>query len=86
MALLLTPSLIGPHACVAKNFAYQEMRFVLARLILAYDMALPKDFDIQGFRDGILNMRTTLLEKKLFVRVARRPGVDLDRAFAAAAA
>ncbi|TFK91279.1 cytochrome P450 [Polyporus arcularius HHB13444] len=75
----------GPHACVAKNFAYQEMRFVLARLILAYDMELPKDFDIQGFRDGILNMRTTLLEKKLFVRVTRRPGVDLDRAFAAVA-
>ncbi|TFK91285.1 cytochrome P450 [Polyporus arcularius HHB13444] len=75
----------GPHACVARNFAYQEMRFVLARLILAYDMKLPAEFDIQGFRDGILNMRTTLLEKKLVVRVTRRSGVDLDRAFAAAA-
>lgn len=74
-------SILGPHACVAKNFAFQEMRFVLARLILAYDMALPKGFDVKAFRDGILNMRTTLLEKKLYVHVARRDGIDLDRAF-----
>ncbi|KAI0788191.1 cytochrome P450 [Fomes fomentarius] len=71
----------GPHACVAKNFAYQAMRLVLARLIVAYDMSLPKGFDIKGFHDGILNMRTTILEKKLYVCVERRPGVDLDKAF-----
>ncbi|KAI0648784.1 cytochrome P450 [Trametes meyenii] len=68
----------GPHACIARNLAFQEMRYVLSRLVLAYDMALPKGFDTKAFRAGILNMRTTILEKKLTVRVERRPGVDLD--------
>lgn len=57
------------------------MRLVLARLIVAYEMSLPEGFDIKGFRDGILNMRTTILEKKLYVCVGRRPGVDLDKVF-----
>ncbi|KAI0788198.1 cytochrome P450 [Fomes fomentarius] len=71
----------GPYACVARNFAFQEMRFVIARLLLAYDMSLPRKFDIQAFRDGILNMRTTILEKPLIVCIARREKVDLDKSF-----
>lgn len=58
------------------------MRYALARGVLAYDMAFHPDFDVQAFRDGILNMRTTLLEKDLFMHVTRRPGVDLDKVFA----
>lgn len=78
--------LAGPYACVAKNFAFQEMRFVIARLLLAYDLSLPKKFDIQAFRDGILNMRTTVLEKPLIVHIARREKVgDLDKSFDASA-
>ena len=68
----------GPHACIAKAFAYQEMRYVLARLVLTMDIAPIPSFDAQAFRDGILNMRTTVLEKHLMVRVRRRPGVKID--------
>ncbi|KAI0046870.1 cytochrome P450 [Auriscalpium vulgare] len=68
----------GTHACIAKAFAYQEMRYVIARLVLAYDMSLSDSFDIKAFRDGILNMRTTFLEKNLLVSVKRRPGVSLS--------
>lgn len=69
----------GPYVCVAKVFAYQEMRYVLARLILAYDMHLPPNFDTEGFRKGILNMRTTTLEKTLWVHVERRSGVNMEQ-------
>ena len=54
------------------------MRLALARLLLAFDFELQEGFDVAGFRAGILNMRTMFLEKGLFVRVTRRPGVDLD--------
>ncbi|KAI0833790.1 cytochrome P450 [Trametes gibbosa] len=72
----------GPHSCVGKALALQELRYALARVVLAYDMAFHPAFDVQAFRDGILNMRTTLLEKDLFMHVTRRPGVDLDKVFA----
>ncbi|KAI0037701.1 cytochrome P450 [Auriscalpium vulgare] len=47
----------GNHACIAKAFAYQEMRYVIARLVLAYDMSLSDAFDIKAFRDGIMSVR-----------------------------
>ena len=75
----------GPHWCIGQALAYQEMRLVLARLLLAFDFELPKSFDVAGFRSGILNMRTMFLEKRLHVKVTRRPGVDLDALMNAAA-
>ena len=54
------------------------MRIALARLILAFDFELPKDFDAVAFRSGIRNMRTMFIEKGLFVKISRRPGVDID--------
>ena len=54
------------------------MRFALARLLLAFDFELRDGFDVAGFREGILNMRTMILEKEVYVKVTRRPGVDLD--------
>jgi hypothetical protein len=64
--------------CVAKNFAYQEMRFVVARLVLTFNMSLPDSFDVEGFRDGILNIRTTVLEKPLMARATTRPDLNID--------
>lgn len=61
------------------------MRLALARLLLAFDFELPKDFDPVAFRAGILNIRTTFLEEPLYVKVTRRPGVDLDALVNAAA-
>ena len=55
------------------------MRYVLARILLAFDLELPEDFDATAFRAGIRNLRTMLLERELHVRVKRRPGVDLER-------
>ncbi|KAF8526956.1 cytochrome P450 [Hysterangium stoloniferum] len=70
--------LVGPHVCIAKSFAYQEMRYVMARLVLAFDMSLPNSFDVDAFRDGIQNMRTTIFQRPLVVKVSRRSKVTID--------
>ncbi len=54
------------------------MRMALARLMLAFDFELPKDFDSAAFRGGILNCRTMFLERPLEVKVTCRPGVDFE--------
>ncbi|KAI0706361.1 cytochrome P450 [Earliella scabrosa] len=73
----------GAHSCIGKALAYHEMRYVLARLVLAYDLEFKPGFDVASFRGGMMNMRTTLLEHDLWMRVVRRPGVDLEgRVFA----
>ncbi|CCM06429.1 uncharacterized protein FIBRA_08690 [Fibroporia radiculosa] len=67
----------GPHICVAKAFAYQEMRLVVARLVLNYAIKFAKGFDIEAYREGILNMRTTILKRPLLVKATRRSTANL---------
>ncbi|GJE88926.1 cytochrome P450 [Phanerochaete sordida] len=67
----------GPHVCIAKQLAFQEMRHVLARLVLNMDIAPIEGFDAQAFRDGILNMRTTVLEQPFLVHVHPRGDIVL---------
>ena len=55
------------------------MRHVLARLVLNMDIYPVDDFDAKAFRDGILNMRTTILQRPFTVRAKRRgDAVPLD--------
>jgi len=72
--LPLLISSIGPYACVAKNFAYHQMRYAVSRIVLTLDMSLPETFDRQAFEDGFLNMRTNVLDKPLIVKVSPRKG------------
>ncbi|KAJ7872327.1 cytochrome P450 [Mycena olivaceomarginata] len=67
----------GPHMCIGKALAHQEMRLVLARLVLAFDFEFAPDFDADRFRTGVLPMRTTLFTVPLRMRARRRPGVTL---------
>ncbi|KAI0809176.1 cytochrome P450 [Irpex lacteus] len=62
----------GPYVCVAKNFAMQEMRHVLARLVLQFDMELPKGFNKEAWVRGMKNMRTTIFDEPLLVKAVRR--------------
>ena len=64
---------------MGKALAYHQMRYALTRLILAFDMDFEKGFDPEAFNDGLLNMRTVLMTKKLRVSIKRRPGVDLEK-------
>ncbi|GJE88938.1 cytochrome P450 [Phanerochaete sordida] len=67
----------GPHACVARQLAYMEMRHVLARLVLNLDISPVQGFDPEAFRGGIMNMRTTILEQPFMVVVRNRRGTDV---------
>lgn len=51
-----------------------ELRFVLARLILNLDIKLAPGFDVDQFRRGIRNMRTTVFDHPLTVTVEVRHG------------
>ncbi|KAI0741404.1 cytochrome P450 [Daedaleopsis nitida] len=72
----------GQHGCIGKTLAYHTMRYVLGRLVLAYDMEFQSGFDVRAFRDGFMNIRTALFEKPLSMKLTRRPGVDLNPVFA----
>ncbi|KAI0648753.1 cytochrome P450 [Trametes meyenii] len=69
----------GSHYCIGRALAYHQMRYALARILLAFEVSFEEDFDVPAFRSGILNMRTMLLEKDLCVSVRPRPGVDLGK-------
>ncbi len=58
--------------CLGKIFATQELHLTVAKLVLAYDMELPKSFDQQKFLDGVLNMRTTLFDYPLAITATAR--------------
>ncbi|KAF8970159.1 cytochrome P450 [Flammula alnicola] len=62
----------GPYGCVAKNFAMQEMRLVVSRLALTFDMSLPDIFDPKAFFNGFGNMRTSVFDRPLYVKAVRR--------------
>ena len=63
---------------MGKAMSHKEMRYVIARLAATMDIALVDGFDAKAFRDGLLNMRTPMFEKRLMVKVQRRKGVDID--------
>ena len=65
----------GPHVCIGKPLAMQEMRVCLAHLVTTFDMQLPFNKDDDGeFYRGLRNMRTSFFDKPLFVRAVRREG------------
>jgi len=64
----------GPYICVAKVFAVHQMRIMVARLVLTFDMELAPGFDNNAFLEGFRNSRTTVFDKPLLVSATRRPG------------
>ena len=50
----------------------QEMRHVLARLVLTFDMTLPEGFNKEAWERGMKNMRTTVFDEPLLVKGVRR--------------
>ncbi|KAA1466944.1 cytochrome P450 [Dentipellis sp. KUC8613] len=69
---IVSPFSSGPFVCVAKRFSLQEIRFVIARLVLTLDMRLPPSFDAEEFLRAVRHTRTTFFNKPLLVAVSRR--------------
>ncbi|KAJ7650882.1 cytochrome P450 [Roridomyces roridus] len=73
----LTSFSTGPHVCVAKAFAYQEMRYAIARLVLTFDFDLAPNFDCGKFEAGVSIIRTALFKEPLLVSARRRSDTEL---------
>jgi uncharacterized protein (UPF0262 family) len=54
------------------------MRHVLARVVAMMDIVPAENFDAKKFRNGLMNMRTTILETNLIAKVKRRNGISID--------
>jgi len=59
----------GPFGCMGKQFAHLEMRLVLAKTLLRYDLKFPLGFEPDRFLAGVKNMRVTSFGYPLRLRV-----------------
>ena len=66
-ALIVRPS--GPFGCMGKQLAHLEMRLVLVKMLLRYDLKFTPDFDSAKFLAGVKNMRVTSFGYPLRLRV-----------------
>lgn len=57
--VMLIPRSAGPFGCMGKQFAHLEMRLVLAKTLLRYDLKFAPGFDPEKFLAGVKNMRVT---------------------------
>ncbi|KAJ7651011.1 cytochrome P450, partial [Roridomyces roridus] len=73
----LTSFSTGPDVCVAKAFAYQEMRYTIARLVLTFDFELARNFDCGKFEAGVSIIQTALFREPLLVSARRRFDTEL---------
>ncbi|EIN11080.1 cytochrome P450 [Punctularia strigosozonata HHB-11173 SS5] len=61
----------GPFGCIGRNLAMQELRIVIARLLLRFQLALPEGFDPVSYAQNIKNIRTTFFPSPLHAVVVR---------------
>ncbi|KAJ7767962.1 cytochrome P450 [Mycena maculata] len=67
----------GPHGCPGRGFAIQQMRHVIARLVLAFDLTLSPSLSPGMFLKGFRNIRSHMFDLPLIVKVVRRRGTSL---------
>ncbi|OCH88354.1 cytochrome P450 [Obba rivulosa] len=58
---------VGPFSCLGKPLALQELRQVISKLLLTYDLKYAPSFDSAKFEEGTHNMRTTIFNYPLSV-------------------
>ncbi|KAH7926174.1 cytochrome P450 [Leucogyrophana mollusca] len=64
----------GPFGCLGRTLAIQELRIVVARLSLCFDIYSPDGFDAKEYHSRIRNIRTTLFPEPLGVIARQRLG------------
>jgi cytochrome P450 len=62
----------GAFSCLGKGLVLQEMRLVLAHVLLKYNLEFAPEWDRQKFEDGIDNMRTTIFNYPLLATLKSR--------------
>ncbi|KAL0954060.1 hypothetical protein HGRIS_005210 [Hohenbuehelia grisea] len=62
----------GTFSCLGKALAYQQLRLIVAHLVVHYDMKFASGFNEGLFIGGVSNMLTTILGRPLLVSVSSR--------------
>ncbi|KAJ7102698.1 cytochrome P450 [Mycena epipterygia] len=62
----------GPYGCLGKALALQELRLVVARLLLDFHIELVNAFDVEAYAKGVRNIRTTFFPGPLLVKLDSR--------------
>jgi hypothetical protein len=62
----------GPHGCPGKTFAVIQMRHLIARLVLTFDLTLSPRLTPEKFMKGFKNIRTNMFDEPLMVRAVKR--------------
>ncbi|KAJ7982992.1 cytochrome P450 [Mycena polygramma] len=70
----ITTFTTGPHACPGKSFSIQQMRHLIARLVLSFDFTLAPGLSSEIFMKSFKNIRTTTF-MPLIVKAAARERV-----------
>ncbi|KAJ6459415.1 cytochrome P450 [Mycena vulgaris] len=62
----------GPDGCPGRSFAMQQMRHLIARLVLAFDLTLSPRLTPEMFMKGFKNRRSNFFDEPLMVKAVRR--------------
>jgi len=62
----------GPFGCLGRALAMQELQIVVSRLLLAFHMNTPENFEHEDYHRRIRNIRTTLFPFPLPARITQR--------------
>ncbi|KAJ7748818.1 cytochrome P450 [Mycena maculata] len=62
----------GPYGCLGRALAMQELRVVVARLLLDFNMNFVDGIDVKAYAQGIRNIRTTFFPGPLLIRPESR--------------
>ncbi|KAF5340888.1 hypothetical protein D9758_012174 [Tetrapyrgos nigripes] len=56
------PFSVGPSGCVGKNFAYLEMRMLVSKILVKFDLRFADGFDERKYKRGMKDFFTMALE------------------------
>ncbi|KAF7360800.1 Cytochrome P450 [Mycena venus] len=66
----------GPYGCLGKALALQELRVVVARLVLDFHLEPATNFDAGAYSQRIRNIRTTFFPEPLLVKLKCKESED----------
>lgn len=63
---------VGNFGCLGRTLALQQLRVVIARVVLEFEIGIPKGFDPVDYLQNIRNMRTSFFPSPLCVSLTKR--------------
>ncbi|KAJ7148936.1 cytochrome P450 [Mycena crocata] len=68
----VTTFITGPHVCPGKSFSHQQMRYLIAQLVLSFDLTLASGLKPEVFMEKFKNIRSNIFDEPLMVKAQKR--------------